>query len=159
IPPAADPDCTLPPAPTPTARSADAPDGYELLGELGRGGMGVVYKARQAGLNRLCALKMILAGGHAGPEERVRFLSEAEAIAKVRHPGIVQVYDFGTHDGLPYFSLELCEGGSLADRLRDGPLPPREAALMVEKVARAVHAAHQAGIVHRDLKPGNVLLA
>src|SRR5262249_55433355 len=86
-------------------------------------------------------------------------LGEAEAIAKVKHPGIVQVYDYGTHDGLPFFSLELCEGGSLAGRLRDGPLPPREAAHMVENIAGAVHAAHQAGIVHRDLKPGNVLLA
>jgi WD40 repeat protein len=135
-----------------------APPGYEVLGELGRGGMGVVYKARQRALNRPCALKMILSGGHAGADDRARFLAEAEAIAKVRHPGIVQVYDYGTHQGLPYFSLELCEGGSLADRLRENPLPPRDAASLVEKIARAVHAAHQAGIVHRDLKPGNVLL-
>ncbi len=88
----------------------------------------------------------------------MRFLAEAEAIARVKHPGIVQVYDFGTHEGLPYFSLELCEGGSLADKLRGGPLKPAEAAALVEQVARAMQAAHDAGIVHRDLKPGNVLL-
>jgi serine/threonine protein kinase len=133
--------------------------GYEVLEELGRGSMGVVYKARHRHLNRLVALKMILAGGHAGAEERVRFLAEAEAIAAVKHTGIVQVYDFGTHDGLPFFSLELCEGGSLAARLAGNPLPPREAAQLVEQVARAVQAAHDKGIVHRDLKPGNVLLA
>jgi serine/threonine protein kinase/Tfp pilus assembly protein PilF len=136
-----------------------APAGYEILGELGRGGMGVVYKARQLALNRICALKMILTGGHAGCDERVRFLAEAESIAKVNHPGIVKVFDFGTHEGLPFFSLELCEGGSLADKLRAGPLTPKTAAQMVEGVARAVQAAHEAGIVHRDLKPGNVLLA
>src|SRR5207302_1741129 len=106
----------------PSLGETPAPPGYEVLGELGRGGMGVVYRARQRSLNRLCALKMILVGGHAGADERVRFLAEAEAIAKVKHPGIVQVYDFGTHDGLPFFSLELCEGGSLAGKLRDGPL-------------------------------------
>jgi serine/threonine-protein kinase len=133
--------------------------GYAIEGVLGRGGMGVVYKARQMGLDRLVALKMILAGGHAGEEERRRFLTEAEAVARVRHPGIVQVYDFGTHGGLPFFSLEYCDGGSLADRLADTPLPPREAAALAERVARAVQAAHQAGIVHRDLKPANVLLS
>jgi formylglycine-generating enzyme required for sulfatase activity/tRNA A-37 threonylcarbamoyl transferase component Bud32 len=132
--------------------------GYEILGELGRGGMGVVYKARQVRLNRVVALKMVLSGGHATSEERLRFLAEAEAIAAVRHPGIVQVHDFGTHDGLPYFSLELCEGGSLAGKLAGGPLPPGETARLVEQVARAVQAAHERGIVHRDLKPGNVLL-
>jgi hypothetical protein len=133
--------------------------GYEIEGELGRGGMGVVYRARQFQLQRVVALKVILAGGHAGAEERVRFLAEAEAIARVRHPGIVQVFDFGTHQGMPYFTLEFCEGGSLADRLAGAPLPPREAARLVEQVARAVAAAHAQGIVHRDLKPANVLLA
>jgi formylglycine-generating enzyme required for sulfatase activity/tRNA A-37 threonylcarbamoyl transferase component Bud32 len=141
------------------AGAAVSPPGYEVLGELGRGGMGVVYKARQVKLNRVVALKMVLSGGHAGEEERVRFLAEAEAIAAVEHPGIVQVHDFGTHDGLPFFSLELCPGGSLAAKLAGGPLQEREAAQTVERVARAVQAAHERGIIHRDLKPGNVLLA
>jgi WD40 repeat protein len=138
--------------------SSVAPPGYQILGELGRGGMGVVYKARQVSLNRTVALKMILAGGHAGAEERMRFLAEAEAIAAIRHPGIVQIHDFGTHGGLPWFALEFCEGGSLAQKLNGTPLPPREAARLVEQVARATQAAHDKGIVHRDLKPGNVLL-
>ncbi len=142
-----------------SANQTPAPAGYEVLEELGRGGMGVVYKARQRTLNRLCALKVILDAGHADTDQRVRFLIEAEAIARIKHPGIVQIYDFGTYGGLPYFSMELCENGSLADRLRHGPLTAREASAIVENVARAVHAAHESGIVHRDLKPGNVLLA
>jgi hypothetical protein len=133
--------------------------GYEVLRELGRGGMGVVYLARQVPLNRIVALKMILAGSLAAAQERARFLAEAEAIAAVKHAGIVQVYDFGTHNDWPYFSLEFCDGGSLAARLADGPLPPRQAAQLVEQVARAVQAAHERGIIHRDLKPANVLLA
>src|SRR5262249_30732654 len=104
------------------------------------------------------ALKMILHAGHAGPDEHYRFLREAEAIAAIKHPGVVQVYDFGTHEGAPFFALEFCEGGSLAQKLSGKPLPPREAAELVEQVARAVQAAHAVGIVHRDLKPGNVLL-
>jgi serine/threonine-protein kinase len=143
------------PAPPP---AGSVPAGYEILGELGRGGMGVVYRAKQRALNRVVALKMILAGSHAGRDERARLLAEAEAIARVKHPGIVQVYDFGELHGLPYLCLELCEGGSLADRLRDAPLAPRAAAEMAERVARAVQAAHEAGVVHRDLKPGNVLI-
>jgi serine/threonine protein kinase len=135
-----------------------APPGYEILGELGRGGMGVVYKARQVNLNRLVALKMILAGGHAGAEERQRFLAEAESIAAIKHPGIVQIHDFGTHEGLPFFALEFCDGGALAARLNGTPLPPREAARVVEQLARAMAAAHEQGIIHRDLKPANVLL-
>jgi serine/threonine protein kinase len=99
--------------------------GYEILAELGRGGMGVVYKARHLRLNRVVALKMILHADHAAPEERLRFLAEAEAVAAVPHQGIVQVYDFGTHDGLPFLSIEFCAGGSLADKLADHPLPPR----------------------------------
>jgi WD40 repeat protein/tRNA A-37 threonylcarbamoyl transferase component Bud32 len=145
-------------AAAPAGRATPAPAGYEILAELGRGGMGVVYKARQKHLNRVVALKMVLAGGRAGAEELTRFLAEAEAIAAVQHPGIVQVFDFGTCGGLPYFSMELCEGGSLADRLAGNPLPAAEAARLVEQVARAVGAAHEAGIVHRDLKPANVLL-
>jgi serine/threonine protein kinase len=132
--------------------------GYEVQHELGRGSMGVVYKARQKSLNRVVALKMILAGGGADPESRRRFLAEAEAIAAVKHPGIVQVHDFGTHNGVAYFSLEFCEGGSLAGKLKQGALPPVAAARLLEQIARAVQAAHDKGIVHRDLKPANVLL-
>jgi WD40 repeat protein/serine/threonine protein kinase len=132
--------------------------GYEILGELGRGGMGVVYRALQAKLNRLVALKMILAGGHAGEQELRRFRAEAEAVARLQHPNVVQIYEVGEQDGLPYFSLEFCPGGSLEKKLAGTPLPPREAAALTETLARAVHAAHQRGIVHRDLKPANVLL-
>jgi WD40 repeat protein len=132
--------------------------GYEVLGELGRGGMGVVYKARQLGLNRVVALKMILAGGHAGEAALVRFRQEAEAVARLQHPGIVQVYETGTHDGLPYFSLEFVGGETLGRRLAAGPLPAREAARLVADLSAAVQYAHTQGIVHRDLKPANVLL-
>jgi serine/threonine protein kinase/WD40 repeat protein len=132
--------------------------GYEVLGELGRGGMGVVYRARQVGLDRLVALKVVRAGAHAGPEELARFRREAEAIARLRHPNVVEVYEVGDRDGLPYFSMELCGGGSLAQQLAGGPLAPRRAAELVETLARAVQTAHEAGIVHRDLKPANVLL-
>jgi tRNA A-37 threonylcarbamoyl transferase component Bud32 len=135
-----------------------APPGYEIIGELGRGGMGVVYKARQEKLKRIVALKMILSGGHAGMDERVRFLAEAEAIAAIQHPGIVQIHEFGTHEDLPFFALEFCAGGSLASKLAGTPLPPRESARLIEQSARAMQAAHERGIIHRDLKPGNVLL-
>jgi WD40 repeat protein len=141
----------------PDPRPASVP-GYEILGELGRGGMGVVYQARHVKLNRVVALKMILAGAHAAGEELARFRAEAEALARLRHPHIVQIYDVGENDGRPYFSLEFLEGGSLGRRLAGTPLPPREAAALAETLARAVEAAHRCGIVHRDLKPANVLL-
>jgi serine/threonine protein kinase len=121
--------------------------------------MGVVYKARHLALNRLVALKMILAGGHAGEDDLVRFATEAEAIARLQHPNIVQVYEIGEQGGRPFFSLELCSGGALDKKLNGAPLPPAEAAQLVEVLARAMHAAHEKGIVHRDLKPANVLLA
>jgi len=133
--------------------------GYTILDELGRGGMGVVYRARQVGLDRLVALKMIRAGSCAGADERIRFRTEAEAVARLQHPNIVHIYDVGEHEGEPFFSLEFCSGGSLAARLDGTPLPPDEAAQMVQTIAGAVEHAHGRGIVHRDLKPGNVLLA
>jgi predicted Ser/Thr protein kinase len=142
-----------------TGTGLPAVPGYDILGELGRGGMGVVYRARQAGLNREVALKMILAGAHAGPEERTRFRAEAEAVARLQHPNIVQVHATGEHEGRPFFSLEYCPGGSLAGRLQGGTYPDREAAALVEGLAQAVQYAHEHGIVHRDLKPANVLLA
>ena len=131
---------------------------YELLAELGRGGMGVVYKARQASLKRLVALKMILAGGHAGAADLARFRTEGEAIARLQHPNIVQVYEVGKHEGKPFFSLEFCPGGSLDRKLNGTPLPAQEAAQLVETLSGAMHAAHQAHVIHRDLKPANVLL-
>jgi hypothetical protein len=152
-------------APVSSGPAAPAPEldratvsGYEILGELGRGGMGVVYKARQLGLNRLVALKMILVGGHAGEAERTRFRLEAEAVARLQHPNIVQVFDTGESHGHPYFSLEFVGGGTLATRLDHRPQPARQAAQLTAVLARAVHAAHQCGIIHRDLKPSNILL-
>jgi tetratricopeptide (TPR) repeat protein len=135
-----------------------AVDGYEVLGVLGRGGMGVVYQARHLALNRVVALKMILAAAHADAEEVRRFRREAEAVARLQHPGIVQVFEIGRHQGLPFLALEYCAGGSLYRKLAGTPLPPREAARWAETLARALAAAHQRQIVHRDLKPANVLL-
>jgi tetratricopeptide (TPR) repeat protein/tRNA A-37 threonylcarbamoyl transferase component Bud32 len=132
--------------------------GYQILGFLGRGGMGVVYKARQTKLNRLVALKMILGGSYAGEQELARFRNEAEAVARLQHPNIVQIHEVGEQNGLPYFSLELVDGGTLAQQLASTPQPSRAAAQLVETLAWAVHAAHQRGIIHRDLKPANVLL-
>jgi hypothetical protein len=132
--------------------------GYEVLEELGRGGMGVVYKARQLKLHRLVALKMVLSGKHAGPVELVRFLAEAEAVARLQHPNIVQVYEIGQYADLPYMALEYVEGGSLDRKLRGTPLPVGPAAQLVETLARALQHAHERGIIHRDLKPANILL-
>jgi hypothetical protein len=120
--------------------------------------MGVVYQARQLALDRIVALKMLLSGAHAGPDETARFRIEAEAIARVQHPNIVQVYETGTHDGRPYLSLEFCPGGSLEKKLAGTPVSPREAAALVRNLAGAVQAAHDARVIHRDLKPANVLL-
>jgi serine/threonine-protein kinase len=131
---------------------------YELLGELGRGGMGVVYKARQVTLNRLVALKMLLPGGLAGAEDLCRFRTEAEATAALRHPNIVCVHEVGQVDGRPFFSMDFIDGGSLAQQLAGGPLAGKAAARHVATVARAIHYAHDHRILHRDLKPSNILL-
>jgi serine/threonine-protein kinase len=133
--------------------------GYKILGELGRGGMGVVYRAKHIGLNRQVALKMILAGSHASVQELARFRAEAEAVAHLQHPNIVQVYDVGEHDGCPFFSLEFIDGGCLTDRIGNTPQPPAEAARTVQVLAAAMEYAHKRGIMHRDLKPANILLA
>jgi serine/threonine protein kinase/tetratricopeptide (TPR) repeat protein len=132
--------------------------GYEILTELGRGGMGVVYKARQTKLNRIVALKMLLRAGGARPEERARFQVEAEAIAQLKQPHIVQVFEVGEHDGCPFFSLEFIEGPSLSTQIDGTPQPPRQAARIVQQVAEAIDLAHRRGIIHRDLKPANILL-
>ncbi|MBN9119804.1 MAG: protein kinase [Planctomycetes bacterium] len=145
-------------APVPPPDPAHGPrlPGYETLGTVGRGGMGVVYKARQVGLDRVVALKRLRAvGGRAVARSRI----EAEAVARLQHPGVVQVYEFVEHEGHAYLALELVDGGSLAARLDGRPQPPRGSAELVEAVARAVHFAHLNGIVHRDLKPANILLA
>jgi eukaryotic-like serine/threonine-protein kinase len=142
----------------PAALEALRSAGYEVRGELGRGGMGVVYLAWNLGLNRPCALKMILAGPHAGSVAAARFRVEAEAVAQLHHPGIVQVYHVGEAGGLPYLELEYVSGGSL-DQVLDGtPWSPEAAARLVESLARAIAIAHRKGLVHRDLKPANILL-
>jgi WD40 repeat protein len=143
----------------PRVRPIPVIDGYEILGELGRGGVGVVYRARQVRLNRPCALKMILAGAHADAHAVIRFLAEAEAVARLHHPNVVQIYHVGEAGGLPFFELEYLDGGSLDRQLDGTPWPARRAAEQIESLARGVAEAHRLGIVHRDLKPGNVLMA
>ena len=132
--------------------------GYEIIEEIGRGGMGIVYQALQLGLNRTVALKMVLTGLQAGPKDLTRFRAEAAALARLQHPNIVQIYEVGEAAGRPYFALEFVAGGSLAQYLHGTPQPVRPAAQLVETLARAVHAAHANGVIHRDLKPANILL-
>jgi serine/threonine-protein kinase len=132
---------------------------YQLIEEIGRGGMGVVFRARQISLDREVAVKMILRGRLASEADLQRFLAEATATARLEHPAIVPVYDVGDMDGRPFFSMKLIEGQTLADRVADGPLPQREAAELVSAVARAVDFAHGQGVLHRDLKPSNILIA
>jgi hypothetical protein len=156
---------TFRPAPTTPGFEFDtqlitaAPPGYEILGKLGQGGMGTVYRARQITLNRMVAIKVISAGRAATRDELARFKTEAEALARLKHPHIVQVHDFGEYQGLPYLCLEYVDGGSLGDRFDGKPLEVRAAAELVETLARALDAAHRLGIVHRDLKPANVLVS
>jgi tetratricopeptide (TPR) repeat protein len=146
------------PAAAPSRAALPRVGGYEILGVLGRGGMGVVYKARQPSLKRLVAVKMIRADEVVRGTKLDRFQAEAELVARLRHPNIVQIHEAGEHDGRPFFSLELVEGGSLSHKLQHTPQDPEDAARLCEVLARAMHYAHEAGIVHRDLKPGNVLL-
>jgi serine/threonine-protein kinase len=152
----------------PAAPMRDTPSGvlelpcrfgeYELLQEIGRGGMGVVYRARQQSLQRDVAVKMILRAQLASGAERERFQAEAQAAAKLEHPAIVPVYEVGEIDGRPYFTMKHVRGTTLAAKLAEGPLPPRDAARILRQVARGVHFAHERGILHRDLKPSNILL-
>jgi eukaryotic-like serine/threonine-protein kinase len=131
---------------------------YEITRELARGGMGVVFQARQVSLNRVVALKMILAGQLANDTDVKRFYTEAEAAANLDHPGIVPVFEVGQHEGQHYFSMGFVEGQSLSQRLAEGPLPAREAAELIRRVSQAIEYAHQRGVIHRDLKPANILL-
>ena len=133
--------------------------GYDLLGELGRGGMGVVYQARDQKLKRIVALKMILSGVHASEEDMQRFQTEAEAVAKLQHPNIVQIFEVGEHKGNPYISLEYQEGGGLDNKIAGTPQNVEESARLIETLARAMQVAHQQEIIHRDLKPANILLS
>lgn len=153
------PEGSTTPAPrseTPSGQARRAFAGYEIEGELGRGGMGVVYLARQTKLNRRVALKMLT--GYYGRDELTRFLAEAETAAGLHHTNIAHIYEVGEHEGAPFYSLEYVEGGSLGDRLRSGTMPLRQAVQLLMDVARALHFAHQNGVVHRDMKPANVLL-
>jgi WD40 repeat protein len=147
-----------PPAPSTIGRKLPSIPGFRILRVLGRGGMGIVYEAEHLALKRRVALKMILAGDQAGPKDLARFRIEAEAVARLQHPNIVQIHEVGEYDGCPFFSLEFVDGGSLAQKIKGKQLPWKQAAKLVHTLARAMHAAHERKIVHRDLKPANVLL-
>jgi serine/threonine-protein kinase len=131
---------------------------FELLEEIGRGGMGVVYRARQRSLDRLVAVKILLRGADASPQDQERFRAECEAAARLDHPGIVPIYDTGEASGWRYLGMKWIPGENLSQRMAAGPLPQREAAAIVMQVARAIHYAHERGVIHRDLKPANILL-
>ena len=145
--------------PSPASRPPPIVPGLEILGELGRGGVGVVYLARQAGLRRLVAVKVLIAGTHATPDAVTRFRAESRGVARVQHRNLIQVYNVGEFDGLPYCVMEYAEGGSLAQRITGAPWPARDAADLVADLASALEAVHALNIVHRDLKPANILLA
>jgi serine/threonine-protein kinase len=144
--------------PTGAANPPDDCGDYELIEELGRGGMGVVYRARQISLDRVVALKMILRGDDASSTDLVRFRAEAESAAQLQHPSIVPVYEVGDVDGRPFFSMKLIKGTTLAKRLAEGPLPSRQAAELLAPICRAIAEAHRCGVLHRDLKPSNILI-
>ncbi len=131
---------------------------YELLEQIGRGGMGVVFRARQRGLNRIVALKMVLAGRISGPAAIARFRAEAELAAQLQHPNIVAIHEVGEQEGEPFFSMDYIDGRNLAELVQDHPLPTRTAATYVQAIAAAIHYAHQQGVLHRDLKPSNILI-
>jgi WD40 repeat protein len=152
----AGPDFPVPPLP---GLGLPSVPGFQILEVLGRGGMGVVYRASEEGLQRVVALKMVRAGTDATPEDLLRFQIEGETVARLQHPHIVQIFKIGQHEGRPFIALEFVPGGSLKQRLRKGPMPWRDAVVLMEQLARAVHHAHQQGVIHRDLKPANILLS
>ena len=143
----------------PLAPVRDEFAGYEILGELGRGGMGVVYKARDPNLGRTVALKLLIAGRDASEEQLERFFREAESAAKLKHPNIVPIHEFSIHEGKHYFTMDFVEGTPLDDAIASGELTARRSIELMGEIARAVHEAHANGVIHRDLKPSNIIVA